>query len=305
MKITKTIFFFLIITSFEVLNAQLPKPDNYIIFFDFSSRIEISDQRKKDTELLNYLIVKFKTQVEQLYKSGKIYSEDKLSILFYPDLENDNIIALTSSLKLDFYNLNFKQKLGYYMSQFPKDKNSLIMDNFNKIYDIALLQNPNYFGSNIFDFFSYSLDLYLLKGHKNHIIIFTDGYMYMAGENPENKGNKIGHLEGTILDPLRASKNWNDLFKTQKWGLISSGYKVPKETTITVLEVNPDCINNLFKPRTNLKPLRPCPNEFKILTQFWTDWFLDMDFNANNINIFKTSNDLNGVKSNLNLLFRK
>jgi hypothetical protein len=293
-----------LIPCFEIVSAQLPKPDNYIIFVDFSARIETDDQRLKDTELLNYLTDKFKTQVESLYKSGKIYSEDKISVLFYPDLDDENIINLTSSMNVDFSKMDFNNKLNYYKSQFPKDERALIMKSYDKIYDIALKQNPNYFGSNIYDFFNYSLDNYLLETHNNHIVIFTDGYMYMAGENPKNNGNKKGHLEGSILDPLRASNNWEKLYETQNWGIVSSDYKIPTGTSITVLEINPDNILNADSPRTRIRPLKPCPTEFKILSRFWKDWFLDMGFESNDIIIHKTSNNLNGVKSDLDLLFR-
>jgi hypothetical protein len=289
---------------FEIVNAQLPKPDNYIVFVDFSARIETNDQRLKDTDLLSFLMDKFKNQVESLYKSGTIYSEDKISVLFYPDLKDENIIDLTSSMKIDFSKMEFNKKLKYYMSEFPKDKKPVIVNSFNKLYDIALQQNPNYFGSNIYDFFNYSLDNYLLETHNNHIILFTDGYMYMSGENPKNDGNKKGHLEGSILDPLRASKNWEKLYKTQNWGILRSANKIPKGSSITLLEINPDNINNVFNPRTRIRPLKPCPTEFKILSRLWKDWFLDMGFDSNDINIHKTSNNLNGVKSDLGLLFR-
>jgi hypothetical protein len=305
MNLLRKIIFPVIVISTELLSAQLPKPNNYIIFFDFSSRIEANDQRKKDSDLLYHLVDKFKGQVEQLYKGGRIYSEDKISILFYPDLKHENIIDLTSSLIVDFSTIDYKQKLGYYMTQFPKGDTSLLINSFNKIYDVALQQNPNYFGSNIYEFFSANIKYYLNENANNHIIIFTDGYIYMTGENPENIGNKKGHLEGSILDPLRASQDWLQLYESQNWGIISSGYKIPVEATVTVLEMNPDCINNEMRPRTKLKPPKPCPTEFKILARFWTDWFLDMGFNPNDINIHKTSNNLNGIKSRLNLLFRE
>ncbi len=127
--------------------------------------------------------------------------------------------------------------------------------------------------------------------------------MYMTGENPTNKDKKIGHLEGSILNPLRASKNWQKLYETQKWGIVSSEYKLPENTTITILELNPDCINNESRPRTKLKPLKPCTSEFRILTRFWTDWFIDMGVSSNNIYINKTSNNLNEAKKNLDVLF--
>lgn len=293
-----------LILSFDIAMAQLPKPDNYIVFVDFSARIETEGQQQKDTELLNYLVDKFKIQVESLYKSGKIYSEDKISILFYPDLNDKNIIELTSSMKIDFSKMDFNRKLEYYKSEFPKDKRASIMNSFDDLYNIALKQNPNYFGSNIYDFFNYSLKNYLLETHNNHIILFTDGYMYMAGENPKSIKNKKGHLEGSIFDPLRASSNWEKLYETQGWGIVNSENKITTGTSITVLEINPDNINNINSPRTRIYPLKPCPTEFKILTRFWTDWFLNMGFESKDINIHKSSNDLNGVKPDLDLLFR-
>jgi hypothetical protein len=301
----RTLIILSLFLCFEIVNAQLPKPDNYIIFVDFSARIETNDQRLKDTELLSYLMDKFKFQVESLYKSGKIYSEDKISVLFYPDLNEENIIDLTSSMKIDFSKMDFNKKLKYYMSEFPKNEKPVIMNSFNKLYDIALQQNPNYFGSNIYDFFNYGLNNYLLETHNNHIVLFTDGYMYMTGENPKNIGNKKGHLEGSILDPLRANSNWEKLYVDQEWGIVSSGFQITKGTTISILEINPDNINNVFNPRTRIRPLESCPTEFKILSRFWKDWFLDMGFESKDINIHKTSNNLNGVKSDLDLLFRK
>lgn len=283
--------------------GQVPTPSNYIIFFDLSSRIENSNQPEKDKELLKYLVKNFQTKVEKLYRSGKIYSEDKLTILFYPDLNDENILVLTSSMNIDFGKRNFNNRLDYFVEQFPKSGTPEILKTFEKIYDIALKQSPNYFGSNIHDFFSYSIQDYLDDHYHNHIILFTDGYMYMAGENPERKGNVLGHLEGSMLDPLRSSANWEKTLKTDGWKIASSGIKLPTTTTVTLLEITPDCINNTANPRTRIRPLQQCPNEFRILSKLWEDWFLDMGVSKSKIFINKTSNNLNGVESNLDSLF--
>ncbi|KAA3620293.1 MAG: hypothetical protein DWP94_13100 [Flavobacterium sp.] len=125
----------------------------------------------------------------------------------------------------------------------------------------------------------------------------------MGGENPKREENSVGHLEGSILDPLRASSNWEKKLVSEKWKILSTGKQLPNNTTITLLEVTPDCIANSLNPRTNIKPLRQCPNEFKILSRLWTDWFIDMDVDKKNVTITRTSNNLNGVKSILNELF--
>ncbi|PKA82447.1 hypothetical protein ATE92_0576 [Ulvibacter sp. MAR_2010_11] len=301
----KKIFLFLLLISNLgiVVYGQTPTPSNYIIFFDFSSRIENSNQPQKDKELMKYIITNFRQKVESMYRSGYIYSEDKLNILFYPDLEDENILSLTSSMNIDFGGRDFKTRLKYFINQFPKEGNPKILTTFDKVYEIALKQNPNYFGSNIYDFFSYSVDNYLKDGYKNHIIIFTDGYMYMAGENPERVGNSVGHLEGSILDPLRSSSNWQKDFKMGDWKIISSGNKLKSNTTITLLEITPDCIQNSLTPRTKIKPLKQCPDEYKILERLWTNWFLDMGAEDNKIKVVRTSNDLNGIKSVLRQLF--
>ncbi|WP_157962182.1 hypothetical protein [Winogradskyella aurantiaca] len=279
--------------------AQLPTPNNYIVFVDLSARIEANHQREKDIDLLKYLVNKFKKQVEELYKSGKIYSQDKFSILFYPDLEDENIIELTSSLEVDFSKMDYNNRLAYYIKNFPKDQEPVLLEAFNSVYDIALQQNPNYFGSNIYDFFSYSVEYYLKENYNNHIILFTDGYMYMANENPQGQGNELGHLEGPMLDPFRTNKNWEKLYVTKNYKIVSANIKLPKQTTITLLEMLPDCIS-----RTRIEPKKPCPNEYKVLRRFWQDWFLEMGIDKNAIKIHKSSNNLTGVKSSLDLLFR-
>ncbi|QNJ97022.1 hypothetical protein [Constantimarinum furrinae] len=300
----KTLLFLLLFSNLTIRGfGQTPTPSNYIIFFDFSSRIENPYQPQKDKELIKHLVTNFRQKVEGLYKSGYIYSEDKLNILFYPDLDDENILSLTSSMSIDFGSRDFKTRLNYFINQFPKQGTPKILTTFDKIYDIALKQNPNYFGSNIYDFFSYSIDYYLKENYNNHIIIFTDGYMYMAGENPERVGNTLGHIEGSILDPLRSSANWQKEFKLGEWKIVSSGNKLKNKTTVTLLEVTPDCIQNSSTPRTRLRPLKQCPNEFKILERLWTNWFLDMGVENNDIQIIRTSNDLNGIKSALNHLF--
>jgi hypothetical protein len=305
MKLKTTFSLIVIFFIFLSTSAQLPTPNNYIIFLDFSARIEAKNQKEKDIKLVTHIIDVFKKRVESLYKGGKIFSEDKISILFYPDLNDSQIIELSSSLNVDFSAVGFHDRLDYFKKQFPQSQEPILVKNFNKIYDIALSQKPNYFGSNIYDFFRYSIDSYLKEGFNNKIFLFSDGYMYMAGENPANIGNKIGHLEGSILDPLRANLNWQKLYDSQNWGLISSGITLPPSTTICLLELNPDCINNITQPRTRLKPLKPCPSEYQILTKFWKDWFMDMDVKQENLSINKTENNLNGVKSKINNMIEK
>ena len=159
MKQIKKILFIAILVSISFQTySQLPTPDNYIIFFDLSARIEAKNQREKDLQLVNYMIDDFKKGVEKLYKGGKIFSTDKITVLFYPDLNAPNIINLTSSLSVDFSQISLFNRVDYYKTQFPQGITPQIVTNINKVYDIALDQNPYYFGSNIYEFFSLSIN---------------------------------------------------------------------------------------------------------------------------------------------------
>ncbi|KAA3624239.1 MAG: hypothetical protein DWP94_04030, partial [Flavobacterium sp.] len=116
------------------LIGQLPTPSNYIIFFDLSSRIENPNQEEKDKVLLKHIVKNFEQKVSSLYKAGKIYSEDKLTILFYPDLNDENILSLTSSLDIDFGKREFHSRLAYFTQEFSKNGDARIIGTFDKIY---------------------------------------------------------------------------------------------------------------------------------------------------------------------------
>ena len=108
----------------------------------------------------------------------------------------------------------------------------------------------------------------------------------------------MGHLEGSALDPLRTSSNWAKKIKTEGWKIVPTGTQLPQGTKISLLEIAPDCIN-----RTRQRQSGQCPSEYRILSMLWKDWLHDMGVSKQAISINKTSNNLNGVMSNLDELF--
>ena len=179
-----------------------------------------------------------------------------------------------------------------------KDSVSKIDLVVEQLYIEAKKQHPKYPGSDLYSFLRNDLPSLILPDYNNRLLILTDGYVYMSKSNPSRVGNKLGHLEGPFLDPLRNKTDWIERFKNGDWGLVHSGVNFTN-LDVLCLQFVPDCINNSKRPRTNLRPLKPCLNEFDILKKMWVEWFAKMG--VNDISILSKSQNITPSVNAINI----
>jgi len=256
----------------SVIYAQMPAKTNVIIYCDLSDRLARPGQIATDKLLISEILNNFRDNVSSKYIGGQLRSYDKLSIHFNPPIAGSDI---ASNLSVDFSNGKHHEKLKKFLDVFPKDELSKIDEVVSQLYAKAKGQHPKYPGSDLYSFLRNDLQSLLVPDYENRLIILTDGYVYMSKSNPSRIGNKLGHLEGPYLDPLRNKNDWIDRYVSGDWGLVKSGVKF-NDLKVLCLQFVPDCINNSKRPRTNLRPLKPCLNEFDLLKKIWGDWFAYM-----------------------------
>ena len=291
MTLKKLFTIFVLTISLALYSQETPK--NIIIYLDLSDRLHRDKQIDTDKQLIKHTVEIFKEIVMSSYINGRLWSSDALSINFKPSLKDSE---LASNLSIDFENVNNNKKVDLFTNYFPKDKDPKLFNYIDKIYQLAKNQHPNYPGSDFYEFLREDLPNLLKhkdnedKLYENFLIVISDGYVYMSKQNPKREINKLGHLEGPRLDALRNKSNWEDIYETNNWGMVSSG-KEFSNLKVLGLQFYPDCIVNSMQPRTNLRPLKPCINEFEILKKFWSDWFEEMG--VQNISLLKSRDNIN------------
>ena len=292
----KNILCQLIIVSASILFAkntfsQIPPKTNIIIYCDLSDRLVRKNQVEIDRILLNEVLENFKNVMLSKYKGGQLWTNDKLSIHFNPPIAG---LDLASSLEIDFSLIPKNQKLKVFTDLFPKDKEPVMLTNIDKLYVKAMAQYPKFPGSDLFSFVKNDMPNLINSEFENILIIISDGYIYMDKKNPKRVGNRLGHLEGSSLDPLRLEGNgWFKKYTEDKWGLLNTGVEL-NHLSVLVLEFYPDCINNPNNPKTKIRPLKPCLYELDILQQFWKDWFAKMG--VENVKILRKQDNINPSK---------
>jgi len=300
MKILKTIFIFTCLTLFsDNTFSQIPEKTNIIIYCDLSDRLVRNKQVEIDKKLINHVLSEFKNIVKDKYVGGQMRTNDKLSIHFNPPIAG---VDLASSLEIDFSRIEKNKKLKEFIKLFPKEGDFALNANVNTLYDKAMAQYPKFPGSDFYGFVKNDLKYLCEEDYNNILIVLSDGYIYMNKNNPKHVGNKLGHLEGSNLDPLRKLNNsWESEFKNGKWGLVSTDIKL-NNLNVLVLEVYADCINNPTYPRTKIRPLKNCLYEFDILNAFWENWFTEMG--VNNFKFVRKQDNLNPAKNSISSYFK-
>lgn len=285
-----TFLFIVCVLSFNNITYAQKTPVNVIIYCDLSERLARSGQIETDKLLIKNTIENFRDIVIEKYIGGQLRSQDKISIHYNPPIAGREI---ASNLSVDFSRFDRKIKLKKFLNFFPKDSVSKIDLVVEQLYIEAKKQHPKYPGSDLYSFLRNDLPSLILPDYNNRLLILTDGYVYMSKSNPSRVGNKLGHLEGPFLDPLRNKTDWIERFKNGDWGLVHSGVNFTN-LDVLCLQFVPDC-----SPRTNLRPLKPCLNEFDILKKMWVEWFAKMG--VNDISILSKSQNITPSVNAINI----
>ncbi|MBD5345062.1 MAG: hypothetical protein HDR90_08810 [Bacteroides sp.] len=201
-------------------------PINLSVFIDLSDRIVRPNpsQIERDTAIVNQLIDYF---INTSYKGGKLpVSKNKFNVFFYPAPTDGSVSMLAKGLNVDLSKLSGAQK---------KEKLSLMKETFNtnlsQIYSLAI-KDKKFIGCDIWGFFTDKKvdNLCMAPGHRNILVILTDGYLYHI-DNKKQEGKAYSYinpqnlmLPGTSLIVGRDGLN---------------------ELEVLMLEVNPSQISQL------------------------------------------------------------
>jgi hypothetical protein len=151
--------------------------EKYIILLDLSDRlIKSENQIKRDKEIINYI---FSLYYEKVRKSLFIKSKDVFQVVIADQEGMNYSIEFEDILFLDMGQKEHSRKQKKVIDEFSNKLNNSL----NLLYSKAYFSNePNdYKGADIWKYFNDDLTSDLIKSEnvKNHIIILTDGYMFV------------------------------------------------------------------------------------------------------------------------------
>ncbi|QHI37079.1 hypothetical protein IMCC3317_24570 [Kordia antarctica] len=230
---------------------------NISLLLDLSDRINpekypnsTMDFYKRDVAYIKSVSEAFITHLQ----NKKVRSiNDKIQLYFDPEPGNQNINALSQSLRYEINRSNVSLDLLEEMKQAYATKPA-------KIYELAIKDNA-YVGSDTWRFFKNKInDFCILEDHRNILIILTDGYIYH-----KNTQLKEDHLTSYLTPQLIRQnklndKNWKEKLTAQNFGFIAANENLA-QLEILVLGINPDKKN---------------PYEEDVIHKYWNDWFRQM-----------------------------
>ncbi|NPV10872.1 MAG: hypothetical protein HPY57_03685 [Ignavibacteria bacterium] len=256
----------------EKVSQKNYKNINLTILIDLSDRISEGlnpGQANSDIKLINNVLEIFK---KYLAEKGVVYSEDKIKVIYYPEVDSDTMNSIIDSLNIDFAKLSFVERKNVY--------NTLIQNfnkNLNKLYDKASRMSE-YPGSDLFNYFKHRLvDDCIIddSSYLNVLLILTDGYIYH--ENAKYQiGNRFSYLapKSAHIQIFRNRPDWEDIFNKQDYGLINTGVD----------------LSNLYIIAAQFNPISSSPKDFDILKKYWSRWFEEQKVNHRNYKILRNDN---------------
>jgi hypothetical protein len=235
--------------------VQKSKSDlNISILLDLSDRI---NPEKYPNSAMEYYLrdvnyIKSISEAFNLYLRRKKVREmnDKIQLFFEPEPSNQNINALSNSLKYSVNRQNVSLEL------LDEIKNVYATKPL-EIYNLAI-EDGEYVGSDTWRFLKSKVNDYCIEnGYRNILIILTDGYIY----------HKDGLIEDenltTFITPqyLRRknlnTKDWKNIMDSKNFGFIPANSDL-SDLEILVLGINADNKN---------------PFEEDVIMKYWSDWF--------------------------------
>lgn len=168
-------------------------PLNLTVFIDLSNRVihdaDGTTQVNKDTIIINHLASVIS---KKAWKTNIRHAKDCFKVFFYPAPNDPTINNLAQNLDVDFGafgNNEIPQKM-----QAATDLPRIVNDNVKVIYDNTVTQ-ANYIGSDIWGFFNSKAKSYCIKsGHRNVLIVLTDGYIYHKNNLRENAEGQTTYI---------------------------------------------------------------------------------------------------------------
>jgi hypothetical protein len=244
----------LITANFAKEGKAQPAKQNLNVSFllDLSDRIDPKKNPGIYQRDLQYIKSVQKAFTNHVKGKKMLLLKDQMQIFFNPLPNIPNINQLSEQLKVDFSpKTNKKDFLNV-------DK--VYTQNPAKIYQCAI-KDGNYVGSDIWRFFKNNVQQYCIKpGHRNILVILTDGYMYHANSIIVDGGKSSYITPGFLRSKKLNAAGYQAVMKKNNLGFIAFPYNL-KELEIMVLGINPSIKN---------------PYEEDVIKQYWTDWFKTM-----------------------------
>ncbi len=230
----KKILYFILVAIIGVLNygcessqqkeaesSETEMPLNLSVFLDMSDRIiKVSDgmtQYEKDLDLVEYITNSF----QELVLINKIQkSKDKIHFFFYPIPNIPQINSIAKNLDIDFGNIPTGAPKKEQLQNLPSQvKNAL-----TQIYETTL-ENKEWIGSDIWGFFEdKAKDLCIKEGHRNVLIVLSDGYIFHTN-NKQKQGANYTYITAQTLNVANS-------------GLIPCSHSELGDLEVLFLEVN-------------------------------------------------------------------
>lgn len=242
----------------ETLKNKKDENYNISILIDLSDRISTTkypnptmEYYKRDLGHIKSISEAFSNHIKD--KRIRIMN-DNIQVFFNPNPLNPEINDISKKLKIKVDRNNATK-------EFINTINDVYMNQTSKIYSLALKDN-NYIGSDIWNFFQNDVNDYCIeKDHRNILIILTDGYVFYKNNNFK-EGNQSTYLTPELIRSYSLNnKNWNETMKSKKIGYLGTNNDL-SNLEILVLGINPDKKN---------------PYEGKVIKEFWSNWFKDMN----------------------------
>lgn len=250
-------------TSPTIADRQL----NISILWDLSDRIDpqlnpASPQHyERDIEIIKNITSYFK---KDMNKRGAYKAKGRLKVFFTPIPNNERINAIAGNLSCD---------LSAYVGEGANRKKKELYDslerrflnNAHEIYQTAVANNKGkkqWDGSDIWRFFKNDVKEYCVDAsgnYRNILIILTDGYLFHK-DSKDKQANRTAYILPEMLKPFRNNPNWQSIFTTGNYGLISTRNDL-QHLEVMVLEITPSDGNK---------------NDEDIIKAYLAKWFEEM-----------------------------
>ncbi len=246
---------------------------NISILIDLSDRISPvlnPGQRSKDINLIMNIVKEFK---KRLNLKGTFAVKDKIRVIFYPQPKGFDVNAIADNLNFDFEQIPVEARKKVFATM-----DSIYEASLNLLYD-KITEKKKYDGSDLFNFFkSRAKDDCVMDNltYDNVLVVLTDGYLYWKSFI-QNKGNRYSYLLPTAdhVAQFRKNPDWEKMFSEGDYGLLP-------------INVN---LKNLRVIAAEFNPVESAPEDFDIMSAYWSRWFDEMGIAKTSYKILKS--DLN------------
>ena len=148
-----------------------------------------------------------------------------------------------------------------------KEMRDELLETIDKLY-LLLEEETNFTGSDIWNWFSASGDLYLNKDMQNYIICISDGYLDFNRSIQDRRdmiGNKTSYIPYKQIVTFREDLNWEQNFASEGHGLLEIGEDFSSYHVRFLM--------------VEIKPRHMQVRDLPILEKYWRTWLESMGIN--------------------------